>query len=158
MVFLKRLSRAKGIADSPEGMDHLDRKITIDLAAQAVDQDVDDVGLGIEVIIPDMLQDHRLRDGSAGVSHQIVEQGELFRLKLDLPSAAGDLPREEVELQLPHGQTGRLLDRPGGAADQRLQTGQQLREGEWFDEVDVSSGLKPLHPVVDGALRAENQD
>src|SRR5579872_7406875 len=43
----------------------------VDLRAQPRDVDVDDVGLRIEVIIPDVLQQHGAGDHLAGVLHEI---------------------------------------------------------------------------------------
>src|SRR3954452_17102497 len=51
----------------------------VDFFAQAADQHVDDVGLRIEVVLPDVRQDHRLRDHLAGVAHQIFEEREFAR-------------------------------------------------------------------------------
>src|SRR3954452_7349256 len=52
----------------------------IDLAAQPRHVHVDDVGLGVEVIVPDVFEQHGTGHHLAGVLHQIFEQAELARL------------------------------------------------------------------------------
>src|SRR3954447_24951107 len=49
----------------------------VDLGAQARDVYVNDVGLRIEVVIPDVLQQHGAGHDLAGMLHQIFEQAEL---------------------------------------------------------------------------------
>ena len=60
----------------------------IDLVAQIIDVDVDDIGAAVEIKVPDMLGDHRARDGLSGVSHQIIQQRVFFRGQRDLPAPA----------------------------------------------------------------------
>src|SRR5258706_14174511 len=70
-------SGADDIADASHRVQQLFLERPIDLLAQTAHQDIDDVGLRIEAVIPDVRQDHRLRDDLAGVAHEIFEQGEL---------------------------------------------------------------------------------
>src|SRR4029079_8817936 len=64
------------ITHAANGLQTLGLEGRIDLVAQPADQHVDDVGLGIEVVVPDVRQDHRLRDDLPGVSHEVLEEGE----------------------------------------------------------------------------------
>src|SRR4051812_42471631 len=68
---------AEDIADASHRLKQLLVERLVDLFAQAADEHVDDVGLRIEVVVPDVRQDHRFRHDLAGVAHQILEQGEL---------------------------------------------------------------------------------
>src|SRR5215203_2735310 len=81
------------IADAPDRSQELVVERPIDLLAQAAHQHVDDVGLWIEGVVPDVRQDHRLRDNLARISHQVPEERELARPQLDRRAAAGDAPR-----------------------------------------------------------------
>ena len=54
------------------------------LRAQPRDMHVDDIGLRIEMIVPDVLEQHGARHHLAGMSHQIFEQAEFARLQIDL--------------------------------------------------------------------------
>ena len=46
----------------------------------------------------------------------------------------------------------------GGAANEGLDAGQQLGEGEWLGQVIVAAGLEALDAVVHGGLGAEDED
>ena len=37
-------------------------------------EDIDDVGLGIDAVTPDMLHDHRLGEHAVGIAKQVLEQ------------------------------------------------------------------------------------
>ena len=128
----------------------------IDLLAQPAHQHVDDVGLRVEVVFPDVRQDHRLRDDLAGVAHQVLEQRELARPQIDRLAAARHAARQQVEHQIVDRQR-RRLGRARGAAHQRLHAGQQLGERERLGQVVVAAGLQAAHAIVDRAARAQNQ-
>ena len=55
----------------------------VDLGAQARDMDVDDIGLRVEVIVPDILEQHGAGHDMAGIAHEIFEQLEFARLQQD---------------------------------------------------------------------------
>ena len=103
------------VADAADRFETL--VIGIDFGAQARNDDVDDVGLGIEAIVPDVFEDHRLADGPARVAEEEGEKREFARLQLDALAGAGDLARDEVERDIAGGEArglGRL--RAGGLA------------------------------------------
>jgi hypothetical protein len=54
---------------------------------------VDHVGLRIEMIIPNVLQQHGAGHDLAGMPHQIFEQAEFARLQLQLLPGAADFVR-----------------------------------------------------------------
>src|SRR5712692_9815975 len=91
---------AKDISNPPHGMQQLLLERTIDFLAQSAHQDVNDVGLRIEVVFPDMRQDHRLRHNLAGVAHQVFEQPELARPELDCRVTARNPARQEVQHEI----------------------------------------------------------
>ena len=61
---------------------------------------VDDVGLRIEMIVPDVLQQHGAGDDLAGMPHQIFEQAEFARLQLQFLSGAAHLVRQPIKLEI----------------------------------------------------------
>ena len=97
----------------------------VDLGAQARDVDVDDVGLRVEMIIPDVLEQHGARHHLAGVLHQIFEQAELARLQRQLVLAAGDAMRQAVELEIPDA-VERVLGRSAAAATRNFSPAQYM--------------------------------
>ena len=129
----------------------------VDLLAQPEHEHVDDVGLRIEAVIPDVRQDHRLRHHPAGVAHQVFEQRELARRAARCRApAARDPARQQVERQIADGQVRRL----GAPVARRISAwtrASSSAKGERLGQVVVAAGLQPLHAVVDGAPRAQNQ-
>ena len=59
-----------------------------------------DVGLWIEMELPNLLEQHGASHHTAGVAHQIFEQAELARLQLDLLPGAPDLATDQVHLEV----------------------------------------------------------
>ena len=70
---------------------------------------IDHVRLWIEVIIPDVLQQHRTGDDLPGVLHQVFEQPRLARLKQDVLAAAGHAVQKAIQNKIADGITGLLL-------------------------------------------------
>src|SRR6185312_4049395 len=72
------------VSGAAHGVDKGGVEIAIDLGAQSRHMHVDDVGLRVEVIVPDVFQQHGAGDDLAGVLHEIFEQPVLARLQHDL--------------------------------------------------------------------------
>src|SRR6202158_3282393 len=90
------IGRTEAIPGAAHGVDQLGRKAAVDLAAQAADMGLDDIGLRVEVKFPDVLQQHSAGDDAAGVAHEIFEKLELLRLQLDALPGARDAALEEI--------------------------------------------------------------
>src|SRR5881392_575732 len=71
------------VPDSADGVDKRIGLLTINLAADSADIDVDDVGRRIEMEIPHMLQQHRSRNNLAFVAHQVLKKFKFPWEKLD---------------------------------------------------------------------------
>src|ERR1700722_8350881 len=151
----KNLCGSKDIAYSTNGVQP--RLVRVDLGAQTMHQDIDHVGLGIEAVIEDVLENHRLGHGAAGVPHQVFEQGEFARLQFHLLTGARHGACEQVESQIANGQAGRLGSLRG-AADQSVQAGGQFGEGKRLGQIIVTAGLQPFDAVVQRGFGAENDD
>ena len=119
--------------------------------------DVDDIGLGVEMIFPDLLQQHGAGHRLAGVAHQEFQQLELTRLQVDLLTCAVNGAGDQVHLEitdLEHGGDAAGL----AAARQGLDPGDQLGEGIGFDQIVVGTGVQPGDAVLDLAEGREEQD
>src|SRR3954451_19499883 len=92
--------RPEDISDASHRLQQLLLERPIDLFAQPADEHVDDVGLRIEVVFPDVRQDHRLRYDLAGVANQIFEQHDLARPQIERLAAAVYLARQQIERQV----------------------------------------------------------
>src|SRR5271156_6077561 len=139
---------ASGVTDHISGaanrMYELCVEIAVDLGPQPRYVHVDDVGLRIEVIVPDVFEQHRARDDLAGVLHQILEQPEFARLQRDLFAGPRDLVRQTVEREFADA-VDRVLRRALRAATrQRLDAGEQLGEGVGFGEIVVAARAQAL--------------
>src|SRR5277367_273090 len=133
-------------------------EIAIDLGAQARHVHIDHIGLRIEVIVPDMFEQHGTRNHLAGVLHQIFEQPEFARLQNDLLGPTRDFVRQPVKRQVGDPEDCLLRRTLGAAARQRLDSGQKLGERVRLRQIVVAAGAQPLDPVVDLAERREDQD
>src|SRR3979411_731932 len=67
---------SKDITDAADGVQQLRLERPVDLVAQPAHEHIDDVGLRIEVVVPDLRQNHCARNDMAGVAHQVFEQRE----------------------------------------------------------------------------------
>ena len=56
-------------------------KIAVNLGPQAADMHVDDVSLGVKVIIPDILKQHGTGNDLTTVAHEVFEKSEFPRLQ-----------------------------------------------------------------------------
>src|ERR1700675_1417822 len=145
------------VPDTANRMDQRISLLAVDLAAHAPDIDVNDVGRGIEMKVPDMLQQHRPGYDAAFVAHQILQQLEFAGKKRNVLGAPAGGPRHEVTREIADAQDG-LLDDGVAAPAQRLDARQQLDEGEGLDHIVVAAGAQAPHPVVDLPERADDQD
>src|SRR5690348_8569366 len=64
------------ISGAANGMKQRVGVALVDLGSKPRHVDVDDVGLGIEVIVPDILEQHGARHHLAGVLHEVFEETE----------------------------------------------------------------------------------
>src|SRR5208282_6386607 len=78
----------------------------VDLAPEIADVDVDDVGLRQELVVPDVLEQHRPRDDLVGPAHEVFEQLELARQQIDAPLATPERALDEIHLERAGAQAG----------------------------------------------------
>src|SRR3954470_19273907 len=76
----------------------------VELAAEAADVDVDDVGAGIEMIVPNLLEKHGPGDHAPLVAGEIFEQQIFARLEVELLAVALHRAGQGVNLEIPDGQ------------------------------------------------------
>src|SRR5687768_7250949 len=73
----RRPLRHENITDASDGLQHLAVEVPVDLLAETEHQHVHDVRPRIEAVVPYVGEDHRLRDDTPCVAHQILEQRKL---------------------------------------------------------------------------------
>src|SRR5512135_2785569 len=94
------------IPDSSEGADKGLLTGGVDLAAQAIDVDVDDVCVRVDAHAPDFLKDHGAGDDAAGVAAEVLEEDELLWSELEGLSGAHGFAAEQVELEVENAEAG----------------------------------------------------
>src|ERR1700730_6740028 len=119
---------ARSTEHVPYATNRMDQRIgllAVDLATHAPDIDVDDIGRGIEMQIPDVLQQHRPGYDAALVANQIYEKLEFPGEQQDVPAAPARGPRHQVDREIADAQDG-FLDNGLAAPAQRLDARQQV--------------------------------
>ncbi|KKK46648.1 hypothetical protein LCGC14_3163150, partial [marine sediment metagenome] len=151
-----RVRDFKCITNTANSLYQLWLEIAVNLTSQSMYEDIDDIRLRVEMVVPDMLQNHGLGDYVALVAHEVFEQRELPRLELHHLSVPCDVTLEQIELQIAHLE-GLPTATDGGPTDQRLNPSEQLGKGERFGQIVVSTGLQSFYLVIDRATGTENQ-
>src|SRR5581483_6948023 len=82
------------------------RPLGVDFLAQIADMHVDHIGLEREVILPDVLEQHRARNDPPGMAEKIFQEPELARQQADPDVAAIDSLFDEVHFQVANPQLG----------------------------------------------------
>ena len=160
VFMLRSLGWASGVQSIPGTAYRVQQGLVegfVDLGAQARNMHVDDVGLRVEMAVPDVLQQHHARDDLVLVLHQVSQQLELSRLQVDLLPAARHFPGQQIQVQVVDLVFRRLLLRPT-APDQRFDAGDQLGHRKGFCQIVIGTGLEPDHALVDVAQGAQEQD
>src|SRR6185437_2251926 len=88
------------VSGAPDRMQQGSLKTLVDLGTQTRNMYVDDVGLRIEMVIPDVLEKHGASHHLAGMLHQIFKQAEFTRLQRQFVLAACYPVRQAVELEI----------------------------------------------------------
>src|SRR6476660_3635284 len=96
------------VAGTPGRVDQIVGEGSVDLGTQARNMRFDDAGLGIEVKIPDALEQHRAGDDATLIAHEEFEQAKLAWLQIDHLAAAPDGTANEIHLEIGDAQN-RLL-------------------------------------------------
>src|SRR4051794_3754363 len=90
----------KDIADPPERVDERAVEVPVHLVPEPVDVHVYDVGEPVEVEVPDVLLNHGAANDLAGMTHEVLEQGELLRREVNPPARPLDDAGRRVEREV----------------------------------------------------------
>src|SRR5277367_5710526 len=94
------------VSDAANRVDQRIGLLAVDLATHAPDIDVDDIRRGIEMKIPDVLQQHCPGHHAALVANQIFEKLEFTREKKTVLAAPAGGPRHQVDREIADTQDG----------------------------------------------------
>src|SRR6476620_245639 len=151
---------ARSTETVPCAANRVDQRIgllAVDLATDAPDIDVDDICGGIEVKIPDVLQQHGPGYDAAFVANQILEKLELAGKKNNVLATPAGGPRHQVECEIADTQDG-LLDNGVTAPAKRLDARHEFDERKRLDQIVIAAGPQAAHPIVDFSECADDQD
>src|SRR5438105_3813764 len=76
----RRSIRFNDIPHSSNGVDELDRKTFVYFRSKSMNEDIDNIGLRIEMKIPNMLQNHSLGHRPGNVTEQEFKQRKFARM------------------------------------------------------------------------------
>ncbi|MBG9885105.1 hypothetical protein ABE10_00595 [Bacillus toyonensis] len=152
-----RLAHLEHVAETALGLDHRLLGVRVDLAPEIGDVALHDARVAVEVVLPDVIEDLRLRQHAVRVEHQVAQELELGRAQLDRRRADEDVVRVLIHGQLA-GADDRLLVGLHRAAQDRLGAGDDLVEAEGLGDVVVAAGVEPLDLVLRVVLRGEEED
>src|SRR5262249_31173598 len=139
---LARIGKREQVAQPPYRLDHVDTQ----LLADAADEDLDRVGIAVEVLIVKVLDELRARHHAAGVMHEISQQPILMRRELDGIAIDG---APSVALVEPHRPAIELaLGMAGRAPQQRPDPCQHLFEMKGLGDVVIGPGVEALDLVA----------
>ena len=96
------------------------------------------------------------RDDLPLVPEQVLQQLELADRELDRAAAAGDLPLDEVHLEVARGEADRF-DRPSSPAQERSRARQHFREGERFHQIVVGAAIEAVHAILERVARGQEE-
>src|ERR1017187_7232462 len=140
---------AQDVAFPAAGADQPAGAAALEPGAQALDVDVDDIGEGIEVLVPDVLRDLLAAHHAIFVKHQKFQQRILLGGEADGLAGAGDGVAGGVQREI--ADAADLRAQHFGAAQQGAQTGQELLEVDRLGEIVVAAGIQAGTAVVYGA-------
>src|ERR1700730_15989018 len=81
-------------------MDQFRLETLVHLRAQAAEVRFDDVGSRIEVILPDILEQHRAGDSAVLIAHEIFENAKFARLQKYFAAGSLDAPPQHIDHQI----------------------------------------------------------
>src|SRR3977135_1463852 len=115
---------------SPECVDQLRFRFSIDLPSEPRDIDFDDIAELFPVKVVEMFQELALGDDNSWAMHQVFEHPVLHRRKRESYASPSDDGTGHIHLQAANRQPGVCVAL--AAPDQSLQTSSQLFEVEGF--------------------------
>jgi len=157
----RRLPGSRGLkvaapSPRPHGVQDAGLCGRLELAPQVADEDVDDVRLDIGRVAPHEVEELVAGEHLPGMTGEGLQQLELPESQAEIAARArGDVP-PGVDDKLSRG------DRAGeigaAAAQQRVETGEELLQRERLDEVVVAAGLQSPDAVLDVVTGGEDAD
>jgi hypothetical protein len=149
---------ADSVAGAADGLDELAvsrSSAAIEFAADIVDIDVDDVGAGIGLELPDVGEQFGAGDVLAAAEHEVLEEGEFFGGEAYFAAAARDLMVDAVEFEVATAKD--LVGELGTTAQEGAATGGELEETERLQQAVIGAHVQALDAGVEIAVAGEDE-
>ena len=91
---------AQHVADAPHGLKQIGLAGRVERLPQVSHVDLDRVGLTLEIVAPDLLQQRAVREHLAGMLHQALQQVEFPRGELEFPVPPPGPPAPRIAPQV----------------------------------------------------------
>src|SRR5215467_1680434 len=130
--------RSQEESQATDGLDDVDAELFADPA----DEDFDGVGVAVEILVIEVLDELGPRYHPTGVVHKVGQQAIFVRCQLDRIAFNGDAAGPGIQthrpaIELTFGVAGR-------AAQQCPHPGQNLFEVKWLGDIVVGASIEPL--------------
>jgi hypothetical protein len=130
----------------------------IDLVAQTVNVDINDVRCWIDAHLPNVVEDHTSRHDAPGIATQIFQEHEFLRGEAQGLTIARRLPAHKIELQVGHANTQCFALWSTRAPEEVAEAGKQFRQGERFGKVIIPALFQSQDAFIDRTSRRQNQN
>lgn len=135
------------VSDAANRIDEWGFKSLVDFFAQTGHRDIDHIGSGIEVGVPDVLADLGPREYPSRRSHQILQEGKLPLTEFDAQPRSQRLPSHEIE-----GEVADLEERVSGLArtpsNESLETDDEFFDKKGFCQVIIRAEIEAFEPFI----------
>ena len=147
----------QGVADEADGVDE-GRPELLELLAQVAHVGLDDIAVAAEVVVPDVVEDLRLREHVARVEHEVAQQVELRGGEVDDVPAASHLVRTLIELDVGEAQDAVVLGLVPRPTQDGVDPGDDLGQREGLGDVVVAAHGEAGQLVLERVARGQEED
>ncbi len=147
----------QGVADEADGVDER-RAEFLELLAQVADVGLHDVPVATEVVVPDVVEDLRLREDVTRIEHEVAEEVELGRREVDGVAVPAHLVGALVEFEIGEAEDPVVLGLVSGAAQDGMHPGDHLGQREGLRHVVVAADGEAGQLVLQGVARRQEED
>lgn len=143
------------VADAADGFDQGVIRVVVDLAAEALDVDIDKVGAGVVMVVPDVLAELGSVEDAAGRAHEAGQEGEFPGGERDVLGSAADFAGEEIEGKVGGGQEAGVV--AGASSEDGVEAGDEFVGVEGLWQVVIGAEVQALDAFVEGSAGGEQE-
>jgi hypothetical protein len=149
-------SITKTVSGASHRLDQLGWVVIVDLAAEAPDENFEDIGKRVVILVPDVRGNRGAIDDLTVMQDKELEEREFFRSQLDWFSTAPHTVPVEINLQVCNAH--RLWQRRATTPSERAHPRQQLAKRERLGEIIVCTYLQSGYTIIDRVSRRQHEN